>query len=233
MPGPAGLRRLPVQPLGIQLWLADLDSPVDDADHWLDEAEQARAARFVFEADRRRYRAAHVAMRWVLAQRFRLPPRAALALGPHGKPRLPGPATGSFNLSHAGGWALIGARTGGEIGVDLELLRPIDDLDGMSRHHLAREELDELSAAPDAEAANRAFLSGWTRKEACVKALGSGLSVAPDTFAAGLGDAPRELIIHFEDREVPVRVASVFVGAGMLAAVAEVIDPDRDNRLEQ
>jgi 4'-phosphopantetheinyl transferase len=78
-----------------------------------------------------------------------------------------------FNLAHSGGKAVIALAGDAAIGVDIELLRPIDDVESLARLVFSDVERRELEFASDPVSA---FLNGWTRKEAYVKALGLGLS---------------------------------------------------------
>jgi len=57
--------------------------------------------------------------------------------------------------------------------VDIELLRPVPDVESLARLVFSDVERRELELAPDPVSA---FLNGWTRKEAYVKALGLGLT---------------------------------------------------------
>jgi 4'-phosphopantetheinyl transferase len=220
------LRRLGAEPLGIRLWLADLDAWPAAGGPPLSEAEVERASRFAFERDRQRYLAAHRALREVLARAGSPACGEAFALGPHGKPYLPAPAACSFSLSHSGGWALIGVADAGEIGVDLELWHPIHDLVALARANFSAPEVAEL-AGHAGDAATTAFLQGWTRKEACLKAVGSGLTIAPNLFTAGLVPDQRRLTLPSESGRVTLDLASLAPGAGMLAAVARVADAVR------
>ena len=129
-------------------------------------------------------------------------------------------AGGAFNLSHSGHVALIGVSEQGEIGVDIELRRPITELSDLARRNFTAVEISELSACADDAQALTAFLRGWTRKEACLKALGSGLSIAPETFTVGLDESPRRVDIATDAGWAVVCVASLSPGPGMLAAVA-------------
>ena len=55
----------------------------------------------------------------------------------------------------------------------------------LARRHFTRGEIEqwEQTSGPDRA---RVFLQGWTRKEACLKALGSGLSLPPGRIEVGL-----------------------------------------------
>jgi 4'-phosphopantetheinyl transferase len=216
-----GIRAL--TPLGsVGLWRVDLgQAPGEAAVATLSAAEQTRAVRFVFERDRRRYLAAHVALRRLLAEATGI---AASDLvfdeGPFGKPYLPGPAAPSFNLSHSGDVALIGIGPPGvEIGVDVEVPRTMSDALELAERHFAPAEIDTLRSTPPAQR-DQAFLCGWTRKEACLKAIGSGLSIAPHTFDAGLAPAARAVAIATPAGSAVVNVISLPDAADIVSAVA-------------
>ncbi len=217
------LRQLADTPWNTRLWLVDLDRCPDAPPGLLDADENTRASRFVFDIDRRRYRAAHSALRQVLAAETGMAPGATYEHGPHGKPQLAAPAGAAFNLSHSAQWALIGVRAQGEIGVDLEVLRPIQDLETLAQEHFTEPEMQALHACADDHAALRAFLSGWTRKEACLKACGSGLSIAPRSFDAGLAPGPTRVRVQAEDgAEFMIDVTSLTLAENILGAVATV-----------
>jgi len=78
-----------------------------------------------------------------------------------------------FNLAHCGGDAVIALTDCAAIGVDIELLQPVPDVESLARLVFSDVERRELELAPDPVSA---FLNGWTRKEAYVKALGLGLT---------------------------------------------------------
>jgi 4'-phosphopantetheinyl transferase len=206
----------------VRLWRVDLGHAPDDAVvATLSAAERARAARFVFERDRRRYLAAHVALRGLLAEASGI---AAFELvfneGPFGKPRLPDPAAPSFNLSHSGDVALIGIGPPGvDIGVDIEVRRTMSDALELAERHFAPAEIEALRATPP-DQRDHAFLCGWTRKEACLKAIGSGLSIAPHTFDAGIDTEARTVSIATPDGAAIVRVISLPDDTDIVTAIA-------------
>jgi 4'-phosphopantetheinyl transferase len=97
-----------------------------------------------------------------------------------GKPYLthPGPPTG-FNLSHATGVAaLLAVTRSGDVGVDIEALRRIDDPLRLARRALPVADASEIAALPGARRTER-LLDYWTRMEARQKALGRGIFAAP------------------------------------------------------
>lgn len=172
---------------GVQIWAAHLEAlsaaELEELGTLLDAGEQARAARFHFEQDRRHYVASHGLLRRLLSAALDKP-AATLVFehGAHGKPAI-SPAfvqggTPCFNLSHSAGWAMFALAWDCEVGIDLEsatrLKREDDSLAPLAARVLSARELPIWQALPET-ARETAFLRAWTRKEAYAKATGRGL----------------------------------------------------------
>lgn len=176
-----------------RLWLFRLDAP--DADTpmltaCLSDAEQARAQRFRQALHGQRHRVTWAMVRHLLAH---LSQRPACELtwqaGKHGKPALldagahSGPRSSlHFNVSHSGGWAMLATSATLELGVDLEERNSRAHLAEMAGRILSKEERTHLNTTPSADEHTRVLLQTWTRKEACLKALGTGLTREMDTL---------------------------------------------------
>lgn len=115
-------------------------------------------------------------------------------------------------MSHCEHLAVYALAPDGNIGVDVELLRPMADAQALARHHFTPAEQRELAAAGPAGETLR-FLFGWTRKEACLKAIGCGLAVEPHSFEVGLSPGSREVKVQAPHGAVVVDVESVVDGA--------------------
>jgi 4'-phosphopantetheinyl transferase len=146
----------------------------------LDETEQARAARFVFERHRVTYIAAHALVRAALSSIDNgSPPRSwTFTGGGHGKPtaRVGDRQPLIFNLSHTEGMVGLAATkfTNGNLGFDLESLNRSVTL-AVADRYFCPEEIAWLKQQPQAEQPH-GFLRLWTLKEAFIKATGEGLS---------------------------------------------------------
>ena len=214
-------QRLPTV-LDIDLWLVDLRQALGPSDlAALSDAEHQRAARFRFEHDARRYRVSHVALRQILAQALGIP-TAQIELTqptPHDKPRLVH-ADLHFNLSHSGDWALIGLTSSAPIGVDLELIKLMPDADTLARRHFTGAEYADF-AARSGDGQRDTFLRCWTRKEACLKALGTGLSIEPHVFEASAQAARQDTVIDVDGHRCTLEVISIELPVDALAAVAK------------
>lgn len=185
-------------PLGARLWLVDLrQSKGWPLQGLLSDAERERAMRFRFERDARRYLVSHAALRQVLGRALNLSAcQIPIQIGREGKPYLAHFPL-HFNMSHSEDWALIGIHPDRVMGVDIEQEHPLGDIDSLARHNFGRQEWADFVARP-AEQQASAFLTCWTRKEACLKAVGSGLSTEPHTFEAGVDPVPQRVTLAAE-----------------------------------
>lgn len=102
-----------------------------------------------------------------------------LALGPQGKPFAPEWPELQFNLSHSGAFGLIALARGVPVGVDIEARRRRIDAGSLAQRFFSAGEAAALGALEEARR-QETFLALWTRKEALLKALGSGLSFGLD-----------------------------------------------------
>ena len=156
----------------------------------LDETERARAARYLFAADRERFAIAHGLARRVLGFITQQPPGALrLAVSEHGKPYLPDLPSLRFNLSHSRDQALLAFVQNQDVGVDIEAIRADLDRASIGRRFFSEMEWHALNALP-AEDQISAFYTCWTRKEAYIKGRGLGMRIPINRFSVSL--APGE-----------------------------------------
>lgn len=191
---------------------------------WLSPRERARGDRFHFEHHRRRFLAAHCALRDTLSRHTGLPPSSLQFIeNPFGKPLLAGLPDCQFNLSHSDDLALVAISDTGPVGVDIEMLRPMRDALSLAEANFSASEYSEFLAV-EARARDEVFLRVWTRKEACLKAIGIGLSQQPSSIDVGIEVEPRRLsVVLPAGRTVHLAVASFEAAPGSLAAVAQVL----------
>lgn len=210
----------------VDVWFVHLDGDgmQDAADDSLSDDERARACRFVQPRDAHRYRAAHGWLRSVLGRYLGVPAADVRMTDGAGKPRLaprPGQPVLEFNLTHAGGWAACAISPDVPVGIDLERERPLEDLGTMAASIFSPEDQQRFAALPSRDRLV-AFFRAWTRKEACLKATGHGLGLAPErvsvTFAPA--DAPRVLSYDGRACEREWTLAAIDVPPGWAAALA-------------
>ena len=221
---PTDPHRETLEPGRVHVWRVWLDEPGEAARAAiLAPDERERAARFHFESDRRRFVRARAVLRELVGLYQDVPPeQVAFRIGPWGKPALEG-RTGEalrFNVSHSHGLALFAFSRDRELGVDVELMRGLDDADRLADEFFSAREVAALRCLPESRR-RRAFFECWTRKEAYVKATGDGLAAGLDRFAVSLGEAARLEWVD-GDPEAPARwwLAALHPDPRFAAAIA-------------
>jgi 4'-phosphopantetheinyl transferase len=182
----------------VHVWRAKLDTPpsaVAPLEALLASDERARADRFIFPNDRRRFVVGRAILRSIVGLYLgRAPSTVAFSYGSHGKPRLSEAAIAeglSFNVSHSDDTALYAFADARELGIDIERLDRKVDVAGIAGQFFAPGEVAAIAAMP-AERQHLRFFDFWTRKEAYVKALGQGLSIPLNEFdVSSIGRTPR------------------------------------------
>ena len=151
------------------------------------EADRHRAARFVRPADAARHLLGRALVRRLHRTLAGTAGPPAWPVNAWGKPEsvAGGPV---FNLSHSGAEIWLIASPVGKVGIDVEFEYP--QLDAL-RPLLHAAELADLGAAPPPQALRRL----WARKEAVVKALGTGLSAPLDGFRVAVDDRRRQWLL--------------------------------------
>jgi 4'-phosphopantetheinyl transferase len=158
--------------------------------------EIARADRFAFEHLTRSHELSQGTLRLLLAHSLKCKPEdVAFRFGPRGKPMLQGDSRIRFNMAHSGRLALYAITVDCEIGVDVEELRDIPEMEQVASHYFSKAEAIQLLSIGDEIATREAFYRCWTRKEAYIKAVGDGLYLPLDQFQVTLlSDAPAKFI---------------------------------------
>ncbi|WP_165075447.1 4'-phosphopantetheinyl transferase family protein [Paludisphaera rhizosphaerae] len=188
--------------------------------------ERARAERLVRARDGRKFVKCRGALRSILGGLSHVAPDSvAFEVGPGGKPMLPdGPWR--FNVSHSGELALIAVAQNVELGVDVEEYRTIQQSDRIVESYFTAAESAEFRRL-DEDDRSEAFIRGWTRKEAVVKAQGVGLAGLATEFETlfGAGRPPEAFRLCEPMDEVRGwRLWEVSPRPGYVATLAVAID---------
>jgi 4'-phosphopantetheinyl transferase len=184
----------------LHLWQLDLTGGVARwavACGWLTPEELARGQRYLRVEIREQFIACRSLLRALLSRYIAVPPQAvALQVSPYGKPQLaPGQGNAAtaelqFNVSHSHGQALIAVARRRQVGVDIEVHRPLTDLPAIVRRYFSPADQAVFARLPPAEQ-EQAFFRGWVCKEAFGKAVGRGLTAGLDQVNV-LADDPGE-----------------------------------------
>ncbi len=190
----SGQRRVDLpEPGEIHVWVAALDDAgwTDDL-AFIDMEEKARAERFYFPVHARRFRRGRIMRRIILGNYLGMDPdKIRFETAIHGRPSLEANETGGhaidFNMSNSEEVVVLAVATDRRIGVDVELEKPMPDADSIARGSFHAKEAASVAATEPPGDKLEAFFRCWTRKEAVVKAVGSGLQMDLNGFFVGTG----------------------------------------------
>jgi len=174
----------------LHIWTIELkgsDRVVEECHSLLSDEETARADRLFHEEHRRKYTLSHGVLRALLGNYLSVSPASIqYKFGHARKPFLADcQATLQFNVSDSGDLALIGFAQSCDLGVDVEFVKRMADMEAVARRFFSPEERSELQSLDEPERTT-AFFRCWTRKEAYLKALGDGLAAPLDSFQVTL-----------------------------------------------
>lgn len=163
----------------VDIWQADLIQDAAILSKFrdvLDEQEKYKADTYKLPLMRDRYVAVRGISRLVLAGYLKADPATLkFTVGEYGKPALIC-NTLHFNISHTDNLLLVAVANFPEIGIDIEVIKPRNNLDGLARRCFTASEFQvwrQLSLSQSLDT----FYRLWTKKEAFVKAIGRGIAL--------------------------------------------------------
>ena len=184
----------------VHVWTASfgqLKAYVSRMARLLSEDEWLRADRFHFKQHRDGFITGRGLLRVILANYLgNSPCEVSFDYGEAGKPQVAddGENRLHFNLAHSGDLVVYALSFDRRIGVDIELVRSIPNIEQIADHYFSPEEIKALKGLPAAQKL-AGFFACWTRKEAYVKAIGTGLGHGLSDFTVNARpDEPARMI---------------------------------------
>lgn len=151
---------------------------------WITSARKARLQRYVRAEDRDRGLAGDILSRRMISNSTGLAEaEIEVKRDAHEKPFLPSIDL-FFNVSHSGNRVAC-ATAPVPVGVDVEKIRPVPELEHIVDRYFSVEEREAILAPPVEERLAR-FFEFWTLKESYIKAVGKGLSIPLSSFSIRL-----------------------------------------------
>ncbi|MDF7799426.1 4'-phosphopantetheinyl transferase superfamily protein [Pontiellaceae bacterium B1224] len=176
----------------IHIWGArvpELEDRLAEMQTLLCAEEAAKAERFHRPADRAASIVARGALRVLLSGYTGIP---AAEIKFHyletGKPYVPD-CDVAFNISHSGEWVVLAIGRNRNVGVDVEKIRWDMDVMEIASRYFTPEEALLIESSEDIHAL---FFHHWSRKEAYVKAIGSGLFRELSSFSVPNEDGEKD-----------------------------------------
>jgi 4'-phosphopantetheinyl transferase len=185
----------------VHVWRASLERPQADREvlwQYLSSEEQARANRFHFDVHRHHFIVGRGLLRWLNGRYLHmLPQNIQFTYSEYNKPALVNEPALQFNVSHSHEGLLIGFGWDVALGVEIEYVKRMDDMDAIARRFFSTAESEKYASVSESEKPDT-FFNCWTRKEAFIKAIGEGLSFPLDEFQVSLlpGEPPKLLSVH-------------------------------------
>lgn len=184
-----------------------------DAHPWLLDIlsleERSRYVKLKRSDDRQRFLVACGVTR-LASSRYLSRPPGALSISrlctqcgrPHGKPQLGGAGAAlDISVSHSGERIVVAFARDMRLGVDVERIEPelcVGDIAGVALNDSESCHLTNW----DGIWGVRQMLTYWTRKESILKAIGLGLTVAPNSFTVSAPDEPPTVVLWPYDKSL-------------------------------
>lgn len=220
---------LALRPDEIHVWFTSLNQPVSRfqmLSQTLSLNEHLRAERFHFQKDREHFVVSRGILRTILGCYLNIEPSwLRFCYGKHGKPALAdtfGKGTVFFSMSDSQRFAIYAFSRDSEIGVDIEQIYNISEMDQIAERFFSVSENAVFRSLPET-IKKEAFFNCWTRKEAFIKAIGKGLSQPLDKFDVSLvpGESAKLLRINGDSkRALRWSIQELKPASGFVAALA-------------
>ncbi|MGF1557793.1 MAG: 4'-phosphopantetheinyl transferase family protein [Flavobacteriaceae bacterium] len=209
----------------VHFWYADLEANramVPEYLKLLAKDEVNRASKYKFQKDLECYVISRGILRMLLGYYLAVgSDKIEFVYSDYGKPSVASTNRLKFNCSHSTNMVVFGFALGCEIGVDVEHIKTDFDVLDLAVNFFSQSEIKSLGSRP--EQLYRSFYRCWTRKEAFIKAKGSGLSFPLDSFTVSLDDDENAKLLetHWDVNEVAEwRVFSFVPRVDYMSAVA-------------
>lgn len=213
----------------VHVWHVNVKPLAGRVHQWvslLSHAERSRAEAFIQQSDRERFIISHGILRTLLGRYLNIAPAdLQFSVIARKKPCLESIYADSglqFNLSHSHEQVLLAFTYHRQVGVDIEYIRSLPDLEQIAARTFSPQENQELKKLKPEERI-AAFYRCWTRKEAFVKALGEGLYYPLDRFSVSISSAAQNCLLEIEGHSTEASrwtILGLDAASGYAAALA-------------
>jgi len=168
----------------IDIWTIPLDTSQNDTESLKNLLDTHELERYVKLHPKHQFHflVSHAACRDILGRYTNTPAKQiTYKKNSHGKPALNHDHPVYFNLSHSHDFAALAISCHSEIGIDVEYLKSKPHWEKIAKRFFTKTEVSYLLDQPK-ENQESFFFQIWTRKEAYIKAIGTGLSTSLSSF---------------------------------------------------
>ena len=165
----------------IHLWSISLDADKNLPEQcklFLSEKEKQKIPFFKFKKVQDNFIISQGVLRYLLSRYINKAPHA-ISIERHkkGKPFVKDAPSLHFNMSNSGNMCVYAFSADGEIGIDLEQIRELPDLDDLIQKNFTAKEISFITQNPKNKSMR--FFRFWTFKESYLKAIGEGMRLDP------------------------------------------------------
>lgn len=181
------------------------NSLIEKFNDLLSDDERKKIEQYKFPNDRKRAGESFLYCRLIISNYINTNPRMIVFnKASFGKPKIfePNNSGIQFNYSNTEGKFLFALSNKSEIGIDIEFIKALTDVDSLSEKYFSNDEFSFYKALPTYELKLNFFYRIWTRKEALLKGLGTGINDEMKNISVILNDSPNksELNIKFNNQ---------------------------------
>lgn len=210
-----------------RIWLAEQEQRIRSFRELLTDSERQQADRFLFDEHRERFTVGRAQMRRILGDYIDVAPEDVdFQYTNLGKPYFAAGVSNphlAFNFTNSNDWALLAVNYRTELGIDIERIREMTNMEGLARRFFAQPEIDAIVREPIELRRQEYFFRCWTRKEAFLKAIGTGLTFPLGDVCVSVVDGEPVRIQWIKDREDEARrweLAHLLPWEGYVGALA-------------
>lgn len=147
----------------------------------LTEAETGKISFYKFEHTQHSYIATQAVLRVLLSLYLDIKPKEVqIGVRSKGKPFLIHDRPIFFNISNSDGVCVFAFSGDGEVGIDIERIRKMPDIEQLIQKNLTSREKEYVLKDPEKKL--KRFFRFWTFKESYLKAIGEGMRLTPDNL---------------------------------------------------
>lgn len=169
--------------------------------HLLSDDERKKIEQYKFPNDRKRASETFIYRRLIISNYLNANPKMIVFnKSSFGKPLLiePNNSGFQFNYSHSEGKFVFTISKNSEIGIDIEFIKAFTDIDSLSKKYFSDDEFSFYNALQTKELKLNFFYRVWTRKEALLKGIGTGINDEMKKISVIDNDNPNKSKLSFD-----------------------------------
>lgn len=205
----------------VDLWIVSLPikpTLLASLEHFLNTKESENLKSFRNKILRDNAVASRGSLRFILSKYLgKSPNLIAIDTNKYGKPYIPD-SNLKFNVSHSGKYILVALSKDIDLGIDIEQVTNDFAYSDIVDNFFTEGEKSSIYA--QSSASEMAFYRAWTRKEACLKAVGKGLSIDLQDIEVTCAANEPAKVIKFKNHDQDWQLLEIDIESQYIASLA-------------